>query len=153
MAPSHFPSGTRPAPQTRRPVSPVGAGLLFVALLACFLPLRHTQNVQAAVSEPVKQGIALFHEKGCEHCHGVDARGGDLGPDLSTIGKRWKNQQIATQIHDGGGGMPAFGEVLQPDEITALVEYLHTKRKAPKVKKGAQPPQPAKPAPTPDPGG
>jgi mono/diheme cytochrome c family protein len=44
--------------------------------------------------------------------------------------------------------MPAFAEVLQPDEITALVEYLHTKRKAPKVKKGTQSPPPA---PTPDP--
>ena len=83
----------------------------------------------------------LFHERGCEHCHGVDGRGGELGPDLSTVGKRWKKPQIEHQIHDGGGGMPAFADALQPDEITALVEYLHTKRKA--LRKQRSEPQPA----------
>jgi mono/diheme cytochrome c family protein len=28
--------------------------------------------------------------------------------------------------------MPAFGDVLQPDEIKDLVDFLHTKRNAPK---------------------
>jgi mono/diheme cytochrome c family protein len=28
--------------------------------------------------------------------------------------------------------MPAFGDVLQPDEIQDLVDFLHAKRKAPK---------------------
>jgi hypothetical protein len=28
--------------------------------------------------------------------------------------------------------MPAFGDVLQPDEIKDLVDFLHAKRKAPK---------------------
>ena len=40
--------------------------------------------------------------------------------------------------------MPAFSEALQPDEISALVEYLHSKRKAPKPDKNV-PVQPAKP--------
>ena len=74
----------------------------------------------------------LFHEKGCEHCHGVNGQGGELGPDLSAVGKRKSKAQIEHQIHDGGGAMPAFGEVLQPDEIKDLVEFLHAKRKAPK---------------------
>jgi mono/diheme cytochrome c family protein len=77
-------------------------------------------------------GAVLFHEKGCEHCHGADARGTDRAPDLSTVGKRLKKEQIAHQIHDGGASMPAFGDVLQPDEITDLVEFLHAKRKAPR---------------------
>jgi len=75
----------------------------------------------------------LFHEKGCEHCHGVGGRGGDLGPDLSTVGKRRNKQQIEHQIHDGGAAMPAFADVLQPDEIKDLVDFLHAKRKAPKT--------------------
>ncbi len=74
----------------------------------------------------------LFHEKGCEHCHGVDGRGGDLGPNLSTVGKRLTKQQIEHQIYDGGAAMPAFRDALQPDEIKDLVDYLHAKRKAPK---------------------
>ena len=63
----------------------------------------------------------------------MDGQGGDLGPDLTTIGKRWKKQRIEQQIHDGGAAMPAFGKTLQPDEIKDLVDYLHAKRKAPKV--------------------
>jgi hypothetical protein len=38
--------------------------------------------------------------------------------------------------------MPAFGEVLQPDEIKDLVDFLHAKRKAPK---SAAQPVPAMP--------
>ncbi|MDT7810917.1 MAG: hypothetical protein QOJ42_833 [Acidobacteriaceae bacterium] len=33
--------------------------------------------------------------------------------------------------------MPAFGDVLQPDEIKDLVDFLHAKRKAPKNTAGA----------------
>jgi mono/diheme cytochrome c family protein len=35
--------------------------------------------------------------------------------------------------------MPAFGDALQPDEIAAVVEFLHAKRKPPKHPKPAQP--------------
>jgi mono/diheme cytochrome c family protein len=48
------------------------------------------------------------------------------------VGKRLTKGAIARQIHDGGKGMPAFGEALQPDEITALVEMLAKKKKVPK---------------------
>jgi hypothetical protein len=48
------------------------------------------------------------------------------------VGKRLKKTQIEQQITKGGRGMPAYGKVLQPDEIKWLVEFLHAKRKAPK---------------------
>lgn len=91
-----------------------------------------THVVHASPNSSKDSGAALFHEKGCEHCHGVNGRGGDLGPDLSTVGKRLKKEQIEHQIHDGGAAMPAFGDVLQPDEIKDLVDFLHAKRKAAK---------------------
>jgi mono/diheme cytochrome c family protein len=97
--------------------------------------------VRAYTSESKKSGATLFHEKGCEHCHGVDGRGGNLGPDLSTIGKRLSKQKIEHQIHDGGAAMPSFGDVLQPAEIKDLVDFLHAKRKAPKP--ATVPPTPA----------
>ena len=71
-------------------------------------------------------------DNGCEHCHGVDGVGGDLGPNLSTVGKRLDKQRIEHQIRAGGAAMPAFGDVLQPEEIKDLVDFLHAKRKAPK---------------------
>jgi mono/diheme cytochrome c family protein len=110
-------------------------GLSLLVLVASpFYLLRHPsiQVVHAAANSGKDSGAALFHEKGCEHCHGVNGRGGDLGPDLSTVGKRLKKEQIEHQIHDGGAAMPAFGDVLQPDEIKDLVDFLHAKRKAPK---------------------
>jgi mono/diheme cytochrome c family protein len=89
--------------------------------------------VHAYSNKSKDAGATLFHEKGCEHCHGANGRGGDLGPDLSTVGKRLNKQQIEHQIHNGGAAMPAFGDVLQPDEIKDLVDFLHAKRKAPKT--------------------
>jgi mono/diheme cytochrome c family protein len=88
--------------------------------------------VHAYSSESKQSGATLFHQRGCEHCHGVDGRGGDLGPDLSTVGKRLNKQRIEQQIRGGGAAMPAFGDVLQPDEIKDLVDFLRAKRKAPK---------------------
>lgn len=85
--------------------------------------------VQAFSKRSRQAGAAVFHAKGCEHCHGVDGIGTDRGPDLSGIGKRWKKDRIELQITDGGGGMPPFGDALQPDEVTALVDYLRAKRK------------------------
>lgn len=107
----------------------------FVAIavaLACSLPQPSTPVVHAYSSESKKSGATLFHEKGCEHCHGVDGRGGGLGPNLDSVGKRLKRQQIEHQIHDGGAAMPAFGDVLQPDEIKDLVDFLRANRKASK---------------------
>jgi mono/diheme cytochrome c family protein len=103
-----------------------------VAALASSLPQPSTSVVHAYSNETRKAGATLFHEKGCEHCHGVNGRGGDLGPDLSTVGKRLSKQKIEHQIHNGGAAMPAFGDVLQPDEVKDLVDFLHAKRKAPK---------------------
>jgi mono/diheme cytochrome c family protein len=74
-------------------------------------------------------GAILFHERGCEHCHGADGNGGGLGPNLSNIGKRRNKSEIERQIRNGGGGMPAFQEALLPDEIKDLVAFLHEKKR------------------------
>jgi mono/diheme cytochrome c family protein len=103
-----------------------------VVALACSMPQPSTMVVHAYSNESKKAGATLFHEKGCEHCHGANGSGGDLGPDLSTVGKRLSKQKIELQIHNGGAAMPAFGDVLQPDEVQDLVDFLHAKRKAPK---------------------
>jgi mono/diheme cytochrome c family protein len=88
-------------------------------------------------------GAAIFHDKGCQHCHGVDGIGTDRGPDLLTIGKRWHKDRIERQIREGGGGMPPFGDALQPDEVKDLVDYLSAKRKSPKTSKPSASPKAA----------
>jgi mono/diheme cytochrome c family protein len=120
------------------PRSPKSKGCLWfvaglVVLCALSSLLRSSGRVVQASSKQGRQaGAVLFHEKGCEHCHGVDGVGTDRAPALTTVGKRRKKAQIEQQIEKGGNGMPAYGEVLQPDEVKWLVEFLHAKRKAPK---------------------
>src|SRR5258705_1978224 len=91
--------------------------MAIVVALACSLPRSSTPIVHAYSSKSTDSGATLFHEKGCEHCHGVNGHGGDLRPELSTVGKRLKKQQIGHQNHDCRAAMSAFREGLQPDEI------------------------------------
>jgi mono/diheme cytochrome c family protein len=125
-----------PLQRTRKVPAPLCTAFSLAAvivILACSLIQQSTTQVVYAYSNKTKDaGAALFHEKGCEHCHGVNGRGGELGPDLSTVGKRLNKEKIEHQIQHGGTAMPAFGDVLQPDEIKDLVDFLHAKRKAPK---------------------
>jgi mono/diheme cytochrome c family protein len=94
--------------------------------------IRQGATVHASSREGREAGALVFHEKGCEHCHGVEGIGTEKGPDLSTVGKRLKKKQIERQIMEGGSGMPGFGDALPFDEVNALVDYLKAKRKAPK---------------------
>jgi mono/diheme cytochrome c family protein len=87
-------------------------------------------SVQASSQGDKAAGAVLFHESGCEHCHGSDGQGTDKAPDLSTVGKRLSKEQIEHQIREGGKSMPAFGDALQPDQIQDLVAFLHEKKKA-----------------------
>lgn len=104
----------------------VGAAVCLVVASCSFSP---TPTAHAASKAVRRQGAAVFHEKGCEHCHGVDGIGTDKGPDLSGVGRQLHKPEIAKQIHDGGKEMPAFGDALTDDEIQQLVEYLAAKKK------------------------
>jgi mono/diheme cytochrome c family protein len=106
-----------------------GVTLAIFAIAGSLLQLS-IPDVHASSKNEIEAGAALFHERGCEHCHGPDARGTNNGPDLSTVGKRLTKEQIEKQIREGGLSMPAFGDALQPDQIQALVAFLHEKRKA-----------------------
>ncbi len=122
---------------------------------ACFLiSTRQISVVQASSHKDREAGEILFRERGCQHCHGVEGIGTELGPDLSTVGKRLKKHAIEQQILKGGEGMPAFGNVLAPDEVASLVAYLNGKRKPttrPSASQPAPAPKPVQPAGT-DPG-
>jgi ubiquinol-cytochrome c reductase cytochrome b subunit len=111
----------------------VGRALLVAAVampvVSAWLP---NNDVHASSRKERAQAKILFTEKGCEHCHGVEGVGTDLGPSLSTVGKRLSKAQIDQQIKDGGKQMPAFGDMLSRDEMKELVDYLVHKKKAPK---------------------
>lgn len=85
-------------------------------------------GVRASSKSDREAGRVLFNDKGCAHCHGVNGVGGERGPSLLGVGRKLHTEQIRRQIEAGGGGMPAFGSALQPDEVSRLVDWLKTQR-------------------------
>ena len=119
---------------------------LVLCVLAAMAPVA--VSLRAADKESRAAGEATYHSAGCERCHGPDWSGTDRGPDLRGIGKRLKREEIDKQIRAGGGGMPAFGDVLADAQIVQLVDFLEAQKKAPKQSKQPAPaPQPDKPKP------
>jgi cytochrome c551 len=69
-------------------------------------------------------GKQIFSDAGCAGCHKLDAAGADGsgGPDLNTIGD--DATEVANQVREGGGGMPAFSGELTDEQITAVSEFV-----------------------------
>ncbi len=85
-----------------------------------------------AVPPAPLDGPGLFRERGCAQCHAIGGLGEHKGPDLSGVGRRLKKDGIERQIVQGGGAMPAFGEVLSAAETATLVRYLqHCREREP----------------------
>ena len=71
-----------------------------------------------------RSGLALY-QNSCAACHGEDRKGSPPEfPALLGVGGRLSKDQIATQIRNGGGRMPAFGGQYSPSDIQAIVGYL-----------------------------
>ena len=87
-------------------------------------PAVHPDVVAAAGGV---DGAAIFGQR-CAGCHGGDGSGG-IGPRLAA-GRVVANfpdpQDQIVVVTDGRGGMPAFGERLDPAEIAAVVDYTRT---------------------------
>lgn len=63
----------------------------------------------------------------CANCHGIDARAGGIAPDLRLLTPSVDDAYYVGRVRDGGGrGMPAFGEVLQPEAVWAIRVWLET---------------------------
>jgi mono/diheme cytochrome c family protein len=83
-------------------------------------------------------GAKVFEANGCSSCHTLQAANatGAVGPNLDTALKGKPASFIKTSIVDPNAditkGYPPdvmpqnFGQVLSPDELNALVEYLET---------------------------
>jgi mono/diheme cytochrome c family protein len=99
----------------------IGGGLL----LAVQSPVHPVE----AGSSAKARGAELFATRGCAHCHGDHGIGGGIGPDLQNVRKRMNSHAMQLQIHDGGKGMPDYGDELSSAQIDDLIAYLRSKRK------------------------
>ncbi len=68
-------------------------------------------------------GQSVFAEN-CSICHGADGLGGNGGPDLTTQPKSKSLNATIEQVTKGGGGMPAFSELLSTKEIEDVAAYV-----------------------------
>jgi cytochrome c oxidase cbb3-type subunit III len=108
-----------------------GIGLSLCLLSLALVPRDHAQIVAAPSNAGNPQGSASegrqFFESVCAGCHGLDGRGGERGPDIST------RPQIV-QLSDGdileilrvgrpAAGMPPFGS-LGDVKLKQLLAYL-----------------------------
>lgn len=71
----------------------------------------------------------LFTVNKCISCHGVDLSG-KVGAktNLQKVGSKMTKEQIADQIANGGGGMPAYNSKLSKEEIGLLSDWLSSKK-------------------------
>ena len=120
-----------------------GARLLFGAaalltLLAVTAAVRaQEKNPYAGDAKVAKLGEYQFRSN-CAFCHGLGARGGGRGPDLTRANKRHgtSDAEIFHNIHDGipGTAMPAatnggIGVGMSDEEIWQVVTYIRSVEK------------------------
>jgi mono/diheme cytochrome c family protein len=66
--------------------------------------------------------VEAIYAQNCAGCHGEQGEGGGVGPGFAGL-EEGDRDAAETQIRQGGGGMPAFEEILTDEEIEALAEY------------------------------
>jgi ubiquinol-cytochrome c reductase cytochrome b subunit len=85
-------------------------------------------SVTTGLSPTAARGAQSFQQRGCINCHTIAGVGGERGPDLTQVGARLTPEELTWRILNGGRNMPAYGTALTPDEVSALVEFLSTRR-------------------------
>src|SRR5256885_16263432 len=101
-------------------------------------PLRaQTKNPYAGDAKMAKLGESQFRSN-CAFCHGLGARGGGRGPDLTRAQKRHGNsdEEIFRNVHDGiaGTAMPpatagGIGVGMTDEEIWQAITYIRSVEK------------------------
>ena len=117
------------------PISlPISAFVASLVLLVCPTPVAQTRNAFSADPRAAKAGEFEFRIN-CALCHGLDARGGGRGPDLTRAHKRHGDSDgdLFRNISQGipGTVMPANGTNGQgvgmtDEEIWQIITYLRS---------------------------
>jgi len=108
--------------------------LVSMALLAAECPWRLAAQNQTKVLNPVagqpsaiREGMSLFRAN-CSPCHGLNAKGGGRGPDLTT--NRWthgsSDADIFRTITQGVPGTEMPANAFEDSEVWTIIAYLRS---------------------------
>jgi ubiquinol-cytochrome c reductase cytochrome b subunit len=108
------------------------ATLIVIGLQAPWSPDLSGARLPPSVTQglgPVEtQGSVVFEQRGCISCHQIAGVGGERGPDLTTVGARLSASELTWRILNGGHNMPAYGSILTPSDLDALVVFLRAQQ-------------------------
>lgn len=82
----------------------------------------------AATGATAMPGESVFKAEGCSACHKLNGVGGEIGPELTHVGRRrsaeWIRQQLENpRSHFPSSPMPSFAK-LSPKDMNDLVDFL-----------------------------
>ena len=115
----------------------LGTAVLLTSLAVTSVLRAQDKNPYAGDAKVAKLGEYQFRSN-CAFCHGLGARGGGRGPDLTRANKRHgtSDAEIFHNIHDGiaGTAMPAatnggIGVGMSDEEIWQVVTYIRSVEK------------------------
>lgn len=90
-------------------------------LVGAPVPVSGDMLAVSPSSDPVELGKQLFVTKGCAACHGLDGRGGIIGPPI--VGT--KADKLRAETNVGPKGMPAYAPgALSDQDLAAIAAYL-----------------------------
>ena len=98
--------------------------------------VAYMRRVRAGASPPVmtaNQAAIAVYGRYCSTCHALDGEGATVGPDLSHVGakhdamwfREWITDPTAVQFD---ATMPPFGDRLNDEQMTAIVNYLAARK-------------------------
>ncbi len=86
---------------------------------------------ESALKAKITRGKGVYQGAGCNRCHSIAGRGGQVGPDLSQEGGdpsrtvEWIAAHIKNpKTHSPGSSMPSFAQRITERNIQALAAYL-----------------------------
>jgi quinohemoprotein ethanol dehydrogenase len=82
------------------------------------------QETTGASEGNAEAGKAIYAEQGCGGCHVFEPAGssGTVGPNLDDSDLDFEG--AVEQIRNGGGGMPAFGDKLNDQQIADVAAFV-----------------------------
>jgi mono/diheme cytochrome c family protein len=122
------------APGVRAPDQPAPRAMtrMQATAVVAFLRRQYGGAAPPAVSHDVALAAQTYAEV-CVACHRLSGEGGNVGPDLTFVGRRRDEQTLRTLIADPltaypDSEMPPFEDTLTAGQIAALARYLASRR-------------------------